>query len=214
MLCKRNAEPLARFAVRLCQRNTGAPSDAQLLSASNCIYSIESLTVSRVRMLKLFTMLNKPLLTVLISLLAAPLAAAQRYTRSGSYAPSYGACPSTPLVRPASSGLAPAEVQFLSTRREQVKCALEEYLERVAIPDFDVGAYIACLAGDLDKVPVMGLTFSGGGERSLLSSYGLYRGLDGRVEEARKAGTGGLLQAMTYVTGRECTYSTCGTACG
>jgi lysophospholipase len=126
------------------------------------------------------------------------------FTPSGNYTPSFVECPSnTEFVRPASRGLAQGEQAWLQKRRSNVVPALEQYLNTAGIDGFDVGSYLSCLDGDLDSaVPVIGLTLSGGGTRAQISGLGLYQAMDGRYAPAVEAGTGGLLQAITYVAGR------------
>ena len=154
------------------------------------------------------------MLSASISLLAAvTLASAKpssQFTPSGNYTPSSVQCPSNyTFVRPASAGLGAGEAAWRSTRMWQAKCALDVYLKTASIPGLDVDAYIEAVAKDEGNIPVIGLTFSGGGTRAALSGMGLYQGLDGRYSEAVAAKTGGLLQAMTYVTGCKCTSDPC-----
>ncbi|KAL7422107.1 hypothetical protein Q5752_002750 [Cryptotrichosporon argae] len=134
--------------------------------------------------------------------LMAAGASAATYSPSGSYTPSLVACPSNhTFVYPASDGLAGAERAWLSLRKASVVAALETYLTSANITGFDVAAYITAIAANESAVPTLALTLSGGGTRAELSGLGVYQALDERYAHAVQAGTGGLLQALTYVAG-------------
>jgi lysophospholipase len=150
----------------------------------------------------LLTLIHLSLCAVFGAAISSP------FSPSGNYTPSFVQCPcNKTFVRPASNGLGSGEQAWLHQRKSKVVPALEQYLHTAHIDDFDVGSYISCLAGDLDSaVPVIGLTLSGGGTRAQISGLGLYQAMDGRYAKAVEAGTGGLLQALTYVAGRG--YST------
>jgi lysophospholipase len=51
------------------------------------------------------------------------------------------------------------------------------------------------------KVPRLAIAFSGGGHRAALFGAGVRNALDIRNDSAKNAGTGGLLQAASYVSG-------------
>jgi lysophospholipase len=146
------------------------------------------------------------MLSIEIALLAAlGLANAQsRFTPSGNYTPTYGECPTDyTFVRPASDGLNTREKEWRTARNWQVKYALGDYLRNIEIDGFDVEGYIDALHEEPEKVPVIALSFSGGGTRAQLCELGLYQGLDARHQPSLEAKTGGLLQATTYIAGRQ-----------
>lgn len=128
------------------------------------------------------------------------------FTPSGNYTPSFVQCPSnTAFVRPASKGLAQGEQAWLQKRKSNIVPALKQYLHTANIDGFDVDSFISCIDEDRDSgVPVIGFTLSGGGTRAQISGLGLYQAMDGRYAKAVEAGTGGLLQAITYVGGCGC----------
>lgn len=127
-------------------------------------------------------------------------------TLSGSYVPSYIQCPSNQTyiyTRSASTGLARGEAAWLETRKSVVTDALQSYLNNVNISDFDVDGYISTLKQNSSFVPTIAMTLSGGGNRAEYCGLGLLQALDARYSPALAAGTGGILQAMTYQAGRE-----------
>lgn len=144
-------------------------------------------------------------LTILTCLTSASTIVGSRITPSGNYTPTYGACPSsnTRFVRPASEGLNPDEAAWRQARNWNVKGALYTYLNNAQVPGLDVDAFIGKLHDAPEKVPVIGMSFSGGGNRAEMCELGLYQGLDGRYGPAVEAKTGGLLQAITYIAGCE-----------
>jgi lysophospholipase len=107
------------------------------------------------------------------------------------------------LVRPA-TGLSQNETDWLILRRSNAIDALETWLPRalaiVQNNTFDLTEYICTLRSNSSFVPVTGLAFSGGGARAALSGYGAWQALDERYPPSRKAGTGGIAQALTYLS--------------
>jgi lysophospholipase len=123
---------------------------------------------------------------------------------SGSYVPTYIECPSgQTFVRPASSGLSSREETWLKTRKTVVTDALQTYLTNANISGFDVQGYISTLKGDASLVPTVAMTLSGGGQRAEFCGLALVQALDARYPSALEAKTGGLLQAISYQSGRE-----------
>jgi len=110
----------------------------------------------------------------------APLAALSPY------APISTTCPSTPLVR-AARGVSSKEAAYVRARAPKSAAALKAWLTKVN------GEY-----ADAKKLPVVALTSSGGGFRSLLTTAGLVQAFDGRDSNAS---TAGLLQGLTYQAG-------------
>lgn len=62
-----------------------------------------------------------------------------------------------------------------------------------------MGSYIDKL--DTDNVPIVGLSISGGGTQSGIGGLGIWQAFDSRYPRAVSAGTGGLTQILSYVTG-------------
>lgn len=139
--------------------------------------------------------------------LSLPFAAAtvtSQTTLSGNYTPSVVACPvNHTFIRPASDGLSPSESAWRIKRHSNVVPSLEAYLKNVRIPGFDVASYISDLGHYIEYAPVTALTLSGGGNRAELSGLGMYQALDSRHPASWAAKTGGLLQTMTYISGRK-----------
>ena len=106
-------------------------------------------------------------------------------------------------MRAATGGLSSAEDAWLEKRRSNVVLGLQSYLHQTGIEEFDVEKYIEAIGCKKSDVPVNGMTLSGGGDRAKLAGLGMYRAIDGRDDAAVKAGTGGLLQAMTCTVGCE-----------
>ncbi len=102
-----------------------------------------------------------------------PLPKASQHHLQETITPSFVPCPTDiSLVRPASEGLSSAEAAWLQKRTPNVVSALESYLEMVGIPGLNTSQYIAALQANTSATPVMGLTFSGGGNVS--SRYSCY----------------------------------------
>lgn len=119
------------------------------------------------------------------------------------YAPSTNIqCPdlsTTSLIRvftPQNQTLHPEEVEYINTRINTV------------LPD----AWNAWLGGDSARhgynvsdfqgnFPKVGMAIPGGGLRAALYGAGCLSGLDARNDSAKAAGTGGLLQVASYLTG-------------
>lgn len=76
---------------------------------------------------------------------------------------------------------------------------MKDYLETASIDDFDVDAYLQAL--NETNVPRVGLTISGGGTQSGIGGLGIWQAFDARYEPAVRAGTGGLAQIITYISG-------------
>lgn len=120
-----------------------------------------------------------------------------------SYAPTRGQCPANiQLFRPA-NGLSKSEADWVYGRKRVVTNALETYLTQLALENFDVENYIACLRNsNYSHTPVMGFAISGGGYLSSLTGTGMLRALDSRLPAANAQKTGGLLQSMMYMSGQ------------
>lgn len=114
---------------------------------------------------------------------------------SGGYAPGTVDCPSGPLIRSASN-ISNSEREWVQRRHTVTDQALTEFLNRASMIDFDVGAFMSSYS------PNIGIAFSGGGYRALLSGGGEFAAFDSRTPGSTAVGhLGGLLQSATYVAG-------------
>lgn len=101
------------------------------------------------------------------------------------YAPIPAPCPNTPLVRTA-SGLSAPESAYIATRSPIASAALGIWLQKVN-STFSTA-----------NLPIVALTTSGGGLRSLLVGAGVLQAFDARDSST---GVSGLYQGLTYQTG-------------
>lgn len=127
-----------------------------------------------------------PLLFLLSLLVAASSTAIEERQLASltQYAPAEALCPSTPLVRPATS-LSSSEASYVSSRKSKADTALASWLKKQ-------GAFRT------SSLPSVGFTSSGGGYRSLLVTAGVVQAIDGRDSTAK---TSGLYQGLTYEGG-------------
>ena len=80
--------------------------------------------------------------------------------------------------------------------------ALDGYLERLELADFDYCGYVEKLrASNYANVPTLGFAISGGGYSSAFTGTAALRALDDRLPAANHQKTGGLFQALTYISG-------------
>lgn len=100
------------------------------------------------------------------------------------YAPVHTSCPSTPLVRPATS-LNSDEASYVSARKTIADKALASWLLRQ-------GSF------STTSLPSVGFTSSGGGLRALLETAGVVQGFDIRDSNLN---TSGVYQGLTYEAG-------------
>ena len=106
-------------------------------------------------------------------------------TLPSGYAPVPATCPSTPLVR-AASGISSSESTYITARHIAASTSLAAWLEKT-----NSGLPTA-------NLPIVGLTTSGGGYRSLLTGAGVIQGFDSRDSNV---GTSGVFQGLTYQAG-------------
>lgn len=123
---------------------------------------------------------------------------------SDSYAPVYVDCPrGVTFTRSASEGLNSEEETWLHSRKKVAANALSVYLSHANLKGFDIDRYVSGLnRSQFAAVPAIGVAISGGGYASAIMGSGLLRALDGREEFSNAAGTGGLLQALSFVSGQ------------
>lgn len=131
-------------------------------------------------------------------LLALPFFAAAQSEQADPYAPLNATCPKDLKVIDAKN-LSTEEKDWRSSRLEKVYDALGTYLNNAKIPDFDVSNFTKKLKAE--DAPVVGLAISGGGTQSGVGGLGIWQAFDSRYGPAVKAGTGGLTQLLSYLTG-------------
>lgn len=142
------------------------------------------------------------LLTLLFAAISAAQSSSSPTNSSISYAPTIVPCPKhEQWIRPP-HGLSEAESKWLRSHKKVALDALTGYLERLNLTDFDTCKYTEALKGsDYEHVPVLGYAISGGGTASSYTGTGGLRALDNRIPGTVEAGTGGLLQVMSYMSG-------------
>jgi len=126
---------------------------------------------------------------------------------SGGYAPVWVDCPSDLAVRqPTLAGpLAPKESEYITKRTLKSVPYWRSYLSRAGLSEFDIELF---LKKALDQgavtgltLPNVGLALSGGGPRAALIGASMVHALDDKNPDAVRAGTGGIIQLINYVTG-------------
>lgn len=133
-----------------------------------------------------------------VSLLLAAVAPVLAWSPTGGYAPGEIDCPSGSLVRDASN-ISSDEALWLEGRHEVTDKYLQTFLEDADMTDFTPSEFLANTTNG--RSISIGIAFSGGGYRAMLSGAGQLAALDNRTEGAASKGLGGLLQASTYLVG-------------
>lgn len=117
------------------------------------------------------------------------------FAKSNGYAPVKVKCPGGKLGRSASPGLNENEIAYMQSRYPIAKKNLADYLHSAMLYDFEVNSF-------LDRAsPTIGIAFSGGGYRALLTGAGEYAALDARTHILQGTGLGGILQSSSYISG-------------
>ncbi|CAH6721311.1 lysophospholipase 1 [[Candida] jaroonii] len=115
------------------------------------------------------------------------------------YVPYYTDCPSGPLLREA-KGVNDDEKKYITKRYEKTNVNLIDFLENVAkLKDFNASDFINDYSEEHNIS--IGLAFSGGGYRAMLSGAGQLLALDSRFSDANDNALGGILQSSSYITG-------------
>ncbi|KAH7873529.1 lysophospholipase [Lentinula edodes] len=113
------------------------------------------------------------------------------------YAPNVTACPDISLVRtftPTSQILNPSELSFVAGRESSIiPQSWQSWLGNGSEIGYNTSAFF--------EFARVGLAFSGGGYRASQFGAGVISALDARNSTAVAAGTGGLLQVATYLSG-------------
>lgn len=131
----------------------------------------------------------------LLPLFAATVAA---WSPSGGYAPAEVDCPDFNLVRIADN-ISDSEAEWIAERHKVADTYLQTFLDDAGLEDFDAALFLLNTTGG--RSLTVGLAFSGGGYRAMLSGAGQLAALDNRTTGAHESGLGGLLQALTYLAG-------------
>ncbi|KAK7204722.1 lysophospholipase 1 precursor [Myxozyma melibiosi] len=125
----------------------------------------------------------------------------KRTNPGGTYAPTYVSCPKDSsgdlktLVREASS-ISNKENAYLDGRHAAINEYLPTYLNQLNMTDFDAETFLE------DTNITIGIAFSGGGYRAMLSGAGFLAAFDNRTTNSTNDGhVGGLLQSATYIAG-------------
>ncbi|KAK6198591.1 phospholipase B [Scheffersomyces amazonensis] len=121
------------------------------------------------------------------------------WSPTDSYAPGPIDCPSDLQLTRSADGLSQSELSWLQGRDKITNQNLISFLKQVNMTDFDPEEYITNTASN--ETIRIGIAFSGGGYRAMLSGAGQLSALDNRTTNATEAGLGGLLQASTYLVG-------------
>ncbi|KAK6461222.1 phospholipase B [Scheffersomyces coipomensis] len=135
------------------------------------------------------------LLISLLSYLSLGLA----WSPTDSYAPGEIECPSDGQLTRIADSLSNSELEWLQGRDKVTRENLIAFLKQANMTDFDPEDYITNQI--TNETIRIGISFSGGGYRAMLSGAGQLAALDNRTTNASIAGLGGLLQASTYLVG-------------
>lgn len=122
---------------------------------------------------------------------------------SNGYKPTNVTCPSRSLVRNAGTNAAnnqtvnPDEASYIARRKQIVASAFQDFLGQDNLTGYDLNA----IAPNASYWPTVGIAVSGGGFRAALVGAGTFQALDGRNQSSVQAGTGGIMQLASYMTG-------------
>lgn len=130
-----------------------------------------------------------------VLLLAASAAA---WSPTGGYAPGQIDCPDGSFVR-AANNLSDHEIDWIAERHKVTDENLKLFLQGANLLDFNVSEFLSNTTDG--RSITIGIAFSGGGYRAMLSGAGQIAALDNRTTGAAEKGLGGLLQSATYLTG-------------
>ncbi|GEQ69024.1 hypothetical protein JCM33374_g2694 [Metschnikowia sp. JCM 33374] len=128
---------------------------------------------------------------------------------AGSYAPTYVGCPSNiSLIREGKS-ISAQESAWLKERHKKTEAAIQAYLMRVGV-EYNQTLFNNQTSTNNQPLPSnqnyskpinIGLAFSGGGLRAMLTGAGQMAALDNRSSQAAEVGLGGILQSSSYIAG-------------
>ncbi|GME82818.1 unnamed protein product [Ambrosiozyma monospora] len=104
------------------------------------------------------------------------------------------------LVR-AANDISDAEKKWISSRDDITKDNLKWFLNLANMTDFDTDKYLANITdNNATRYPRIGVSFSGGGYRAMLTAAGEISGLDNRTDGCMDHGLP-ILQAASYISG-------------
>ncbi|KAJ7206533.1 lysophospholipase [Mycena pura] len=121
---------------------------------------------------------------------------------SAAVGPAFQRCPADfELVRRGQT-ISSAEAQYIKQKREKVlPAAFKTYLENVKRTGVTLPQYVETILEAKEKLPTVGISTSGGGDRAAIFGAGILNALDARNASSATKGTGGLLQATTHLAG-------------
>lgn len=149
-------------------------------------------------------------LGLLCSLGLSSLLVAAQQAAAVAYTPKLSRCPSgVSLVRKTGTtkqSLGCSESKYIHTRKSKVlPSAWSSYLQNVEKSaqsnDIPLPSYVSKLLSHKNSHPTLGIATSGGGYRAAMFDAAVLNVLDGRNKTSTQLGTGGLLQAASYITG-------------
>ncbi|TFK53598.1 hypothetical protein OE88DRAFT_1626468 [Heliocybe sulcata] len=145
----------------------------------------------------------------ILSALGLPAAVVGQTAAARAYTPSVGACPDGfslhRSVGTSNQTLSPGESAYISSRKSNIlPGAWKAYLANVQATENSLPSYVASILNGengASAYPTLGIATSGGGYRAAIFGAGVLNALDGRNQTSAQAGTGGLLQSATYISG-------------
>ena len=149
-------------------------------------------------------------LTFLALIESIPLHTVAQQVAAVAYTPRFTPCPTgASLVRSAGTikqSLSSSESDYISARKSKVLSSTwPSYLQNVKksadANGIQLPAYVTALLSIPSHQPTLGIATSGGGYRAAIFGAGVLNTLDGRNTTSAHAGTGGLLQAASYLSG-------------
>lgn len=117
------------------------------------------------------------------------------WSPTNSYAPGRVSCPQGSMVRLVDNRISQEEYMWVNLRNTITNENLKKFLRHANITGIDINEFISSSSIKI------GLAFSGGGYRAMLSGGGQISALDNRTIGAWDHGLGGLLESTTYVSG-------------
>lgn len=144
-------------------------------------------------------------------MLVLPLLFAASVVSAQGYAPVQGACPTAPLLR--NAGLPSGKNQTLNAYVAPARARTDPGSDEAAyvakrkslatLQTYLGGSAAAVYGGSLSsgvELPTIAIAVSGGGDRAALYGAGCLAAFDGRNASSMAKGTGGLLQAASYLS--------------
>lgn len=117
---------------------------------------------------------------------------------TSNYAPVNSTCPTNKDLVRIASNISSDEADWIEQRHLVTDQNLINFLNQAGMEDFDAEDFINNQA---NRSIGIGIAFSGGGYRAMLSGAGQLSALDNRTTNASEAGLGGLLQCASYLVG-------------